>query len=48
MVFPHLVTVLVEYVVVESCVLRITASTKDGTAAVCPGCGESSKRVHSR
>ncbi|MER5662828.1 ISL3 family transposase, partial [Streptomyces mirabilis] len=48
MVFPHLVTVLVEHVVVESGVQRITASTKDRTAAVCPGCGESSKRVHSR
>ncbi|MFD9367886.1 transposase family protein [Streptomyces sp. NPDC060020] len=46
--FPHLVTVLVERVVVESGVLRIAASTKDGTAAVCPGCGASSRRVHSR
>lgn len=46
--FPHLVTVLVEHVVVEGGVLRITASTKDGTAAVCPGCGSASTRVHSR
>ncbi|MFE5698968.1 transposase family protein, partial [Streptomyces erythrochromogenes] len=43
LVFPHLVTV-----VVESGVLRIAASTKDGTAAVCPGCGTLSMRVHSR
>ncbi|MEV7616569.1 transposase family protein [Streptomyces sp. NPDC089799] len=48
LVFPHLVTVLVERVVVESSVLRIAASTKDGTAAACPGCGTSSRRVHSR
>ncbi|MFI8503539.1 ISL3 family transposase [Streptomyces sp. NPDC085524] len=48
LVFPHLVTVLVERVVVESGVLRIAASTKDGTAAVCPGCGTLSTRVHSR
>ncbi|MFF3689742.1 ISL3 family transposase [Streptomyces sp. NPDC002187] len=48
LMFPHLVTVLVERVVVESGVLRIAASTKDGTAAVCPGCGASSMRVHSR
>ncbi|MFJ3880838.1 ISL3 family transposase [Streptomyces sp. NPDC090077] len=48
LVFPHLVTVLVERVVVESGVLRIAASTKDGTAAACPGCGASSMRVHSR
>lgn len=46
--FPHLVTVLVEHVMVESGVLRIAASTKDGTAVVCPGCGASSTRVHSR
>ncbi|MEU6896221.1 ISL3 family transposase [Streptomyces sp. NPDC046557] len=46
--FPHLVTVLVERVVVESGVLRIAASTKDGMAAVCPGCGALSTRVHSR
>ncbi|MFE5828329.1 transposase family protein [Streptomyces erythrochromogenes] len=43
LVFPHLVTV-----VVESGVLRIAASTKDGTEAVCPGCGTLSMRVHSR
>ncbi|MFF7887751.1 transposase family protein [Streptomyces sp. NPDC007896] len=48
MVFPHLVTVSVEHVVVESGVLRIWASTKDGTVAVCPGCGAWSTRVHSR
>ncbi|MFF1561542.1 transposase family protein [Streptomyces sp. NPDC058279] len=48
LVFPHLVTVLVERVVVESGVLRIAASTKDGMAAVCPGCGALSTRVHSR
>ncbi|MEY9997254.1 transposase [Streptomyces sp. V4I8] len=48
LVFPHLVTVLVEHVMVESGVLRIEASTKDGTAAVCPGCGSVSTRVHSR
>lgn len=46
--FPHLVTVLVERVVVESGVLRVAASTKGGTAAACPGCGASSMRVHSR
>ncbi|MGW2766141.1 transposase family protein [Streptomyces sp. NPDC001275] len=48
LVFPHLVTVLVEHVMVESGVLRITASTKDRTVAVCPGCGSASTRVHSR
>lgn len=48
LVFPHLVTVLVERVVVESAVLRIAASTKGGTSAACPGCGASSMRVHSR
>lgn len=48
MVFPHLVTVLVEHVVVESGVLRIAASTMDGTETVCPGCGASSTREHSR
>ncbi|MER5642083.1 hypothetical protein ABT095_34740, partial [Kitasatospora sp. NPDC002227] len=48
LVFPHLVTVLVERVVVKSGVLRIAASTKDGTAAVCPECGTLSMRVHSR
>ncbi|MFD7639529.1 ISL3 family transposase [Kitasatospora sp. NPDC059795] len=37
-----------EHVVVESGVLRIAASTKGGTSAACPGCGASSRRVHSR
>ncbi|MFE9455014.1 ISL3 family transposase [Streptomyces sp. NPDC006739] len=48
MVFPHLVTVLVEHVVVESGALRIVASTMDGMAAACPRCGVPSARVHSR
>ncbi|WP_338017475.1 ISL3 family transposase [Streptomyces adustus] len=39
---------VLERVVVESGVLRIAASTKDGTAAVCPECGTLSTRVHSR
>lgn len=48
LVFPHLASVLVEHVVVESGVLRTTASTKDGTAGACPGCRTRSVRTHSR
>ncbi|KOU50307.1 ISL3 family transposase [Streptomyces sp. WM6378] len=48
LVLPHLTTVLVEHVVVESGVLRITASTKDAKDVPCPGCGSLSVRTHSR
>ncbi len=47
-VFPHLKTVLVERVVVEGGVVRVTARTRDGTPLSCPDCGAGSTRVHSR
>ncbi|MFF4160642.1 ISL3 family transposase [Streptomyces sp. NPDC001678] len=48
MVFPHLEKVLVEQVVVESGVLRITARTRNEVLFRCPDCGTESRRVHSR
>ncbi|MFE2609775.1 ISL3 family transposase [Streptomyces mirabilis] len=48
MVFPQLEKVLVEQVVVESGVLRVTARTSDDSSLPCPSCGTVSGRVHSR
>lgn len=48
MVSPRLEKVLVEQVVVECGVLRITARTRDEVVLPCPDCGTVSGRVHSR
>ncbi|QCX82575.1 Transposase (plasmid) [Streptomyces sp. YIM 121038] len=48
MVFPHLEKVLVEQMLVESGVLRITARTRDEVVLPCPDCRTASRRVHSR
>jgi transposase len=47
-VFPHLKSVLVERVVIEGGVVRVTARTREGTVLRCPDCGTPSGRVHGR
>ncbi|MGW2883057.1 ISL3 family transposase [Streptomyces sp. NPDC001233] len=47
-VFPHLKTVLVERVFVESDTVHVTARTPDDRVVDCPGCGTAAHRVHSR
>ena len=47
-VFPHLKSVLVERVFVESDTVHVTARTPDDRMVVCPGCGTAASRVHSR
>ncbi|OIJ95284.1 hypothetical protein [Streptomyces monashensis] len=47
-VFPHLKTVLVERVCVESGTVHVTARTPDNRTVDCPSCGMAAHRVHGR
>ena len=44
---PHLAGVVIEQITRVDGVIEIGASAR-GSTAVCPGCGERSRRVHSR
>src|SRR5215831_3071718 len=47
MLFPHLSRVQVDHVGLRGAVVRVEAHTITAAAA-CPGCGATSRRVHSR
>lgn len=47
-VFPHLKSVQVKRVFVEGGTVHVTPCTPEGRAVVCPDCGTSGRRVHSR